>query len=302
MPTMRAYRLPSPPCTPYCVSTTDKSSKGQFPIRWTAPEAMTNGRFNEASDVWSFGITLVELFANGARPYAGMGNAEVISKVQAGFRQPRPDACPAHMYSIMAQCWEPAAADRPSFSEIALLLAAQSPPPGTAAGVLVLGGNHAATPGQGYAPETVGYVQEQEMHTPRIPDEDSTSDGYEMPSAENMELIRQSKAAAAAANADAEGHTILSAKTLHITGQGTPHLAAMQQPATKPPAVVVNTLWDHEYHLSTQELTDSAHDGTPEGSTTTGAAHPTALQETEFGRDHEAVVDTQGGIATGQAG
>ena len=61
-----------------------------IPLKWTAPEAMTSGKFNEGSDVWSFGITLVELFNNGARPYAGMGNAEVMAKVQAGYRHPKP--------------------------------------------------------------------------------------------------------------------------------------------------------------------------------------------------------------------
>ena len=99
-----------------------KSSSGQFPIRWTAPEAMSSGRFNEASDVWSFGITLVELFNDGARPYPGMGNAEVMTKVQAGHRHPKPRVCPDRVYSIVAQCWEPAAADRPSFDELAALL------------------------------------------------------------------------------------------------------------------------------------------------------------------------------------
>lgn len=39
-----------------------KSHKKEFPYRWTAPEAMTDSKFSVKSDVWSFGIVMVELF------------------------------------------------------------------------------------------------------------------------------------------------------------------------------------------------------------------------------------------------
>jgi serine/threonine protein kinase len=49
----------------------------QFPIRWTAPEAMEitgfclSGHFSAASDVWSFGILIYEMITNGFLPYKG---------------------------------------------------------------------------------------------------------------------------------------------------------------------------------------------------------------------------------------
>jgi len=75
-----------------------KSHNGAFPIRWTAPDAVETARFNEASDVWSFAVTLVELFNDGGRPYAGRGNAEVMAKVEAGHRAPKPESCPPDVY------------------------------------------------------------------------------------------------------------------------------------------------------------------------------------------------------------
>ena len=36
-----------------------RSVKGQFPVRWTAPEAMETNKFDTKTDVWSFGVTLV---------------------------------------------------------------------------------------------------------------------------------------------------------------------------------------------------------------------------------------------------
>ena len=47
-----------------------RSRNGVFPVRWTAPEAMKDSKYTQASDVWSFGITLVEVYTDGAQPYA----------------------------------------------------------------------------------------------------------------------------------------------------------------------------------------------------------------------------------------
>jgi hypothetical protein len=39
-----------------------------LPIRWTDPWAMKNEVFNEWTDVWSFGVTCIEVFTEGRRP------------------------------------------------------------------------------------------------------------------------------------------------------------------------------------------------------------------------------------------
>lgn len=59
---------------------------GIVPIRWTAPEALTHGKYSSASDVWSFGILLYEMWTRGAMPYDGTwSNAEVrIALCNAG--------------------------------------------------------------------------------------------------------------------------------------------------------------------------------------------------------------------------
>ena len=41
------------------------------PIRWMAPESLRDRVMTSSSDVWSFGITLWEIFSVSSRPYRG---------------------------------------------------------------------------------------------------------------------------------------------------------------------------------------------------------------------------------------
>ena len=87
----------------------------KFPIKWTAPEAALFNRFSIKSDVWSFGILLVELITHGRVPYPGMTNGEVLAKVEQGYRMPPPPGCPDALYQIMMDCWKQEAEERPTF-------------------------------------------------------------------------------------------------------------------------------------------------------------------------------------------
>ncbi|CAF4635942.1 unnamed protein product, partial [Rotaria sp. Silwood2] len=43
-------------------------------IRWTSPEAIFDSEYTSRSDVWSYGITLWEIYSLGERPFATMNN------------------------------------------------------------------------------------------------------------------------------------------------------------------------------------------------------------------------------------
>ncbi|XP_067936259.1 proto-oncogene tyrosine-protein kinase Yrk-like [Watersipora subatra] len=87
----------------------------KFPIKWTAPEAAMMSKFTIKSDVWSFGILLVEIITYGQIPYPGMANREVLDQIDRGYRHPKPKDCPDQLYDIMKQCWDKDAQNRPTF-------------------------------------------------------------------------------------------------------------------------------------------------------------------------------------------
>nr|XP_020442103.1 tyrosine-protein kinase yes-like [Monopterus albus]XP_020442104.1 tyrosine-protein kinase yes-like [Monopterus albus] len=87
----------------------------KFPIKWTAPEAALYGRFTIKSDVWSFGILLIELVTKGRVPYPGMVNREVLEQVERGYRMPCPQGCPESLHEMMNLCWKKEPDERPTF-------------------------------------------------------------------------------------------------------------------------------------------------------------------------------------------
>ncbi|KAM4692018.1 tyrosine-protein kinase HCK [Rhinophrynus dorsalis] len=94
----------------------------KFPIKWTAPEAANYGSFTIKSDVWSFGILLMEIITYGRTPYPGMSNLEVITALERGYRMPCPQNCPQELYNIMLQCWQHNAEQRPTFEYLQSIL------------------------------------------------------------------------------------------------------------------------------------------------------------------------------------
>jgi len=89
-------------------------------IRWSAPEVMTRLEFSKAGDVWSFGILIWEVMQRSEPYYDIVNNSEIISKVAAGYRLPRPTAleCPDDIWKLMQSCWTKDPQRRPDFGVV----------------------------------------------------------------------------------------------------------------------------------------------------------------------------------------
>mmetsp|Transcript_7017 Transcript_7017/g.17983 ORF Transcript_7017/g.17983 Transcript_7017/m.17983 type:complete len:931 (-) Transcript_7017:44-2836(-) len=100
-----------------------RSTGGALPIRWTPIEALEQNKFTEKSDVWSFGVVVFEIFSGAAKPYSKLSNQQVWLKVKAGYRMPKPSACPDSVYTeIMRVCWAAKPGDRPSFGTLVTVI------------------------------------------------------------------------------------------------------------------------------------------------------------------------------------
>ena len=106
----------------------DAEVETRFPIAvpWAAPEALSY-QFSPASDVWSYAVTLWELYAEGARMYDDWGPASpfgtknlqlFIDALKSGRVLPRPQLCPVPIYTAMCQCWSFDVANRCSLEQV----------------------------------------------------------------------------------------------------------------------------------------------------------------------------------------
>ena len=91
---------------------------GKWPIRWYAPECVLYGTFTHASDVWSFGVLLWEMYTYGRQPYEGMKADEVVRFLEKNQRLPLPEKASFDVRNMMELCWEKEPELRPKFVEL----------------------------------------------------------------------------------------------------------------------------------------------------------------------------------------
>ncbi|XP_064105314.1 tyrosine-protein kinase Shark-like isoform X1 [Macrobrachium nipponense] len=97
------------------------SKGGKWPLKWCAPESINYGTFTHGSDVWSYGITLWEMYTFGDQPYGELPGFKVVELLEKKDRLPQPEKCPDSVFNLMMQCWSYKPHSRPSFKELATL-------------------------------------------------------------------------------------------------------------------------------------------------------------------------------------
>ncbi|KAK7078642.1 hypothetical protein SK128_025564 [Halocaridina rubra] len=95
------------------------SEGGKWPLKWYSPESINYGTFTHSSDVWSYGITLWEMYTFGDQPYGDLSGHEVVESLEKDERLPQPENCPDGVYKLMLRCWSYHPKKRPLFRELA---------------------------------------------------------------------------------------------------------------------------------------------------------------------------------------
>lgn len=95
-------------------------SNNPLPVKWMAIESIRDKKFNEKTDVWSYGILLWEIFTLGSSPYPNIEFDEhFLDKLTNGYRLDKPIHCPDIIYrDILSTCWSNDPEDRPTFDEL----------------------------------------------------------------------------------------------------------------------------------------------------------------------------------------
>ncbi|CAL8069221.1 unnamed protein product [Orchesella dallaii] len=92
---------------------------GPMPWKWMALESLRDMKFSVQSDIWSFGVTLWELFTLAEIPYSGCcWSAEFVETLAEGHRLGKPKFATSEMYDLMRECWKGDFSSRPSFFAI----------------------------------------------------------------------------------------------------------------------------------------------------------------------------------------
>jgi serine/threonine protein kinase len=105
-------------------SGTQNSTKSDVgPLKWMAPEALQHRQYSEASDVWMFGCTVIEVVTQ-CEPFPNLAAMQVGTKII--MKQLRPQCAPGTptaMATVVNRCFEYEPSDRPTFAQIAQGLA-----------------------------------------------------------------------------------------------------------------------------------------------------------------------------------
>ncbi|XP_072044073.1 uncharacterized protein [Amphiura filiformis] len=101
-------------------SITVKTSHLKGSARWMAPEMLASKAFSKPSDIYAFGMVVLEICTR-KLPFAELDGLQLL--VRDAKKQPNiPESCPGFLRRLMLQCWEAERQERPTIDDIVRLL------------------------------------------------------------------------------------------------------------------------------------------------------------------------------------
>ncbi|XP_035715605.1 insulin-like peptide receptor [Folsomia candida] len=92
-----------------------------LPMKWSAFESLMSLKFSSQSEIWSYAVTVWEIFSFGDEPYPEVCDmVDLIRLLNSGDRLDCPKRCDQETYELMKRCWEIDENQRPSFVEMSI--------------------------------------------------------------------------------------------------------------------------------------------------------------------------------------
>ncbi|CAI5437671.1 unnamed protein product [Caenorhabditis angaria] len=97
-----------------------KINKMKLPIRWLAPETIDTGWFTTKTDVWSYAVTIWEIFSYCANdPFPGLTNNQAKDLIRTKTPPMQaPNDTPSIIVRLMLDCFEKKPENRPTFPQL----------------------------------------------------------------------------------------------------------------------------------------------------------------------------------------
>ncbi|GAU88257.1 hypothetical protein RvY_00994-2 [Ramazzottius varieornatus] len=102
-----------------CTQSAYKAGSGKMPIKWLAPECITNSVYSHKTDTWAFGVTVWEILSYGEKPYKDITPSHLLEKLLEGSRLPMPPISTVEIQAILIKCWTLNPESRPNFTVLA---------------------------------------------------------------------------------------------------------------------------------------------------------------------------------------
>jgi predicted Ser/Thr protein kinase len=104
------------------VSQSETASAQKTPLRWTAPEVLSDrSQRSAASDVWAFSCLALELLWHGQLPFSVLSAKQVVAEARSGKLKKHaefPEDCPDQIAQVAMDGLEAASTARPTFEDV----------------------------------------------------------------------------------------------------------------------------------------------------------------------------------------
>ena len=92
------------------------------PVKWMAPETITNSKYTVKTDIWSFAITMYEIWCKGDDPWPTLSAHQTEDLIIRGATLQLPSRCSSMLQLLITTIMDHESSKRPTFFQILMIL------------------------------------------------------------------------------------------------------------------------------------------------------------------------------------